>query len=187
MEQQICIDLPAWVAEEVDPRRRYGSDVDKMELAVRLAALNVRHGLGGPFGAAVFEEDTGRLVAVGVNRVLEHRCSTAHAEVVALMLAHAGLRTHRLDAAPPGRYALATSAQPCAMCCGAIVWAGISRLIVGARREDVETITGFDEGPVHPDWRGELERRRTTVVIDVLRDAACDALRAYRDAGGAVY
>jgi tRNA(Arg) A34 adenosine deaminase TadA len=158
-----------------------------MAVAVRLAAANVRHGLGGPFGAAVFEEETGRLVSVGVNRVLEHRCSTAHAEVVALMLAHAGLRTHRLDDGPACRYALATSAQPCAMCYGAIGWAGISRLIVGARREDVEAITGFDEGPLHPDWKRELERRGTTVVTDVLREAACDALRAYHDAGGAVY
>jgi tRNA(Arg) A34 adenosine deaminase TadA len=187
MEQQICIDLPSWVAEEVDPGRSYPSDDDKMAVAVRLAAANVRHGLGGPFGAAVFEEDTGRLVAVGVNRVLEHHCSTAHAEVVALMLAHARLGTHRLDDGPACRYALATSAQPCAMCYGAVGWAGISRLIIGARREDVEAITGFDEGPLHPDWKGELEKRGTTVVTDVLREAACDALRAYHDAGGAVY
>lgn len=187
MEKQICIGLPPWVAEEVDPGRSYRSDSEKMELAVRLAAANVRHGLGGPFGAAVFEEGTGRLVSVGVNRVLEHRCSTVHAEVVALMLAHAAVGQHRLDADPACRYVLATSAQPCAMCYGAVGWAGISRLIIGARREDVQNITGFDEGPLHPDWKTELERRGTTVVTDVLREAACAALRAYHEAGGAVY
>jgi tRNA(Arg) A34 adenosine deaminase TadA len=187
MENQLCINLPPWVADEIGPDRAYPSDSDKMGLAVRLAAANVRHGLGGPFGAAVFEEDTGRLVAVGVNRVLEHRCSTAHAEVVALMLAHATVGHHRLDAGPAAGYVLATSAQPCAMCYGAVGWAGISRLIIGARREDVQSITGFDEGPLHPDWKNELERRGTAVVTDVLREAACDALRAYHDGGGAVY
>ena len=59
-----------------------------MELAIALARENARRGSGGcPFGAAVFERDTGRLVAVGVNAVMASGLSLAHAEMLALALA----------------------------------------------------------------------------------------------------
>ena len=181
------IALPPWIDAAVDGATVCASDDAKMALAVRLATLNVEHGLGGPFGAAVFEQDSGRLVAVGVNRVLAHRCSVAHAEMVAIMLAQATLGCHTLAVGPARDYVLATSAQPCAMCYGALGWSGISRLLVGARREDVESITGFDEGPLPDDWRGGLERRGIAVVRDVLREQACEPLHRYRTAGGLVY
>ncbi len=50
---------------------------------------------------------------------------------------------------------LATSAQPCCQCYGATVWAGIDELLIGARAEDVEELTEFDEGPLP----GRLDRR----------------------------
>lgn len=181
------IALPPWIDAAVAPGLACPDDRDKMALAVRLAALNVEHGLGGPFGAAVFEAEGGRLVAVGVNRVLEHQCSVAHAEVVAIMLAQATLGCHTLADGPAAPYVLATSAQPCAMCYGALGWSGIGRLLIGARREDVESITGFDEGPLPDDWVGGLERRGIAVVRDLLREEACAPLRRYRDAGGRVY
>jgi tRNA(Arg) A34 adenosine deaminase TadA len=181
------IALPPWIDSAVDVRTVCAGDDDKMALAIRLAGLNVENGLGGPFGAAVFERQSGRLVAVGVNRVLEHRCSVAHAEMVAIMLAQATLGCHTLAQGPARHYVLATSAQPCAMCYGALGWSGISRLLIGARREDVESITGFDEGPLPDDWRGGLERRGIAVVRDVLREPACEPLHRYRAAGGPVY
>ena len=181
------IALPPWIDSAVDGATVCTGDEAKMALAVRLASLNVEHGLGGPFGAAVFEQASGRLVAVGVNRVVEHRCSVAHAEIVAIMLAQATLGCHTLANGPARDYVLATSAQPCAMCYGALGWSGISRLLVGARREDVESITGFDEGPLPDDWRAGLERRGIAVVRDLLRAEACEPLRRYRAAGGLVY
>ena len=181
------IALPAWIDTAVDGATVCSTDDAKMALAIRLAALNVEHDRGGPFGAAVFEQDSGRLVAVGVNRVLQHHCSVAHAEMVAIMLAQATLGCHTLAEGPARAYVLATSAQPCAMCYGALGWSGISRLLIGARREDVESITGFDEGPLPDDWVGGLERRGIAVVRDLLREEACAPLRRYRDAGGLVY
>jgi len=181
------IALPPWIDAAIDGATICSRDDDKMALAIRLAALNVEHDLGGPFGAAVFEQGSGRLVAVGVNRVLEHRCSVAHAEMVAIMLAQATLGCHTLAGGPAGRYVLATSAQPCAMCYGALGWSGITRLLIGARREDVEAITGFDEGPLPEDWQAGLERRGIAVVRDLLRNEACTPLHRYRAAGGLVY
>lgn len=60
-------------------------------------------------------------------------------------------------------------------------------LVIGARSEDVETLTEFDEGPLPADWIGELERRGIEVVRDVHRDLARDVLRAYGESGGERY
>ena len=62
-----------------------------MDLAVRLAARNIEEG-GGPFGAAVFEIETGRLVAPGVNQVVPLGSSLAHAEAMAIMIAQQVVR-----------------------------------------------------------------------------------------------
>jgi len=73
------------------------------------------------------------------------------------------------------------------MCLGALVWAGVDRLVFGARREDVERIAGFDEGPVHPAWMEQLTERGIQVVPDVLRQEACEVLRRYTEKGGTRY
>lgn len=173
--------LPDWVADVVDPARTFPADADKVALAVELSRLNVEHGSGGPFGAAVFGPDH-RVIAAGVNRVVPQNTSLAHAENMAYMLAQQHLQTFRLNAvlAP---VTLATSAQPCCQCYGATVWAGIDRLLIGARAEDVMELTPFDEGPLPADWAGELEKRGIAVVRDLHRDAACAVLRRYGEDG----
>ena len=187
---QVHLTLPAWVHEAVDAARAYPGDADKVMLAIALSARNVEEATGGPFGAAVFGPDD-RLLAIGVNRVVPQACSVAHAEMMAYMLAQG--RTQRLrlnrdaDDRPAGPITLATSAQPCCQCYGATVWAGIDRLLVGARSEDVEALTEFDEGPLPADWIGELNARGIEVVRDIERDAARAVLRAYGEGGGARY
>lgn len=177
--------LPTWVAGSVDFGRAYlGVDV-QIRLAIALADMNVRHATGGPFGAAVFAGN-GQLVAVGVNRVEPLKSSLAHAEIVALVAAQQRLGRARLNATG-GRYILATSAQPCCQCYGAIVWAGLDTLLIAARSADTETLAGFDEGPLPTDWAGELERRGVRVVRDLERDAACAVLARYRALGGKCY
>lgn len=177
--------LPAWVADGVDFARIYAGTGTQIRLAIALADLNVRHATGGPFGAAVFAGD-GRLVAVGVNRVEPLQSSLAHAEIVALVGAQQRVGRARLNA-DGGHYKLATSAQPCCQCYGAIVWAGLDTLLIAARAEDTETLAGFDEGPLPADWIGELTRRGVQVVRDLERDAARAVLTRYRAGGGARY
>jgi tRNA(Arg) A34 adenosine deaminase TadA len=175
---QIQLTLPPWIGDVADVNRRYETDEDRMALAVALARENVDRGGGGPFGAAVFNNHSGRLVAVGVNRVVPQHCSLAHAENMALMIAQQRLGRHRINE-DGGHYVLATSAQPCCQCYGATVWAGIDTLLIGARTEDVESLTEFDEGPLPADWAGELERRGIAVRRDILRDASRDVLADY--------
>ena len=187
---QIHLTLPAWVHDAIDVARSYDSDADKVALAIGLSKHNIEARSGGPFGAAVFGPDH-RILAVGVNRVLPQSCSVAHAETMACMLAQQRTQRARLnrdaDGNAVGSHVLATSAQPCCQCYGATVWAGIDRLLIGARSEDVETLAGFDEGPLPADWIGELERRGIAVVRDLHRDAARAVLRAYGESGGERY
>lgn len=177
--------LPLWVAGAVDFARTYADTHARIALAIELARLNVEHASGGPFGAAVFD-DTGGLVGVGVNRVESLRSSLAHAEIVALVAAQRRLGRARLNA-DGGRYTLACSSQPCCQCYGAIVWAGIDRLLIGARAVDTESLAGFDEGPLPADWARELERRGIEVVRDLARDAARAVLAAWAAGGGTRY
>lgn len=164
-----------------DMDRTCVDDDARIALAIELARRNVEHATGGPFGAAVFDED-GRVVAAGVNRVEPLQISLAHAEIVALVVAQRKLGRARLND-DGRRYTLATSAQPCCQCYGAIVWAGIDELLIGARSEDVEELTQFDEGPLPVDWIGELTRRHIAVRRDILRDQARDVLASYGATG----
>jgi tRNA(Arg) A34 adenosine deaminase TadA len=161
-----------------------------MAFVIRLAERNIATG-GGPFGAAVFEIETGLLVAPGVNLVVPLSCSLAHAEAIAILTAQQVWRTHDLGAHHVPAMELVTSAQPCIQCYGNLWWSGLRRLVIGATKDDVESITGFVEGPLGTDWRERLEQRPPlepiTVVTDVLRLEACRVLRLYRDTGGEIY
>ena len=186
----VSLSLPEWVFREVDAGQLYVGDEERIALAIRLANRNVEEKTGGPFGAAVFTRE-GKLVSVGVNRVVPQHCSVAHAEMMAYMLAQSRLGRFRLNEAAPGEapteYVLATSAQPCCQCYGATVWAGIGELLIGARSEDVEELSEFDEGPLPADWIGELAKRGVQVKRDILRDAARAVFVHYRAAGGVNY
>jgi tRNA(Arg) A34 adenosine deaminase TadA len=182
---QVHLTLPAWVHDEIDTGARYETDEQRVGLAIRLSGRNVELDTGGPFGAAVFDA-AGRVIAAGVNRVVPHNCSVAHAEMMAFMTAQARTQRHRLNE-DGQRYILATSAQPCCQCYGASVWAGIDEMLIGARSEDVEELTEFDEGPLPADWIGELQRRGVAVRRDILRDEARAVLAAYSARGGLMY
>jgi tRNA(Arg) A34 adenosine deaminase TadA len=182
---QTHLTLPAWIHSEVDAARLYPDDESKVALAIQLSHRNIELGSGGPFGAAVFNGE-GRLLAVGVNRVVPQTCSVAHAEMMAYMTAQSRTQRSRLNETGE-RILLATSAQPCCMCYGATFWAGIDELLIGASSADVMELTEFDEGPLPADWRGELERRGIAVREGVLRESARDVLRRYSQGGGKFY
>ena len=187
---QLHLTLPIWVHDAVDQARVYASDEDKVALAIELSRHNIEARSGGPFGAVVFGADD-RIIAIGVNRVLPQNCSLAHAETMAYMLAQQRAQRSRLNLGDMGErfgpITLATSSQPCCQCYGATFWAGIDRLLIGARSEDVMALTEVDEGPLPPDWIGELTRRGIEVVRDLHRDAARAVLSSYAAQGGSAY
>ena len=185
---KIVVDMPAWVEEEMARRPSVYPDLaDRVKLAVDLSRLNVEHDTGGPFGAAVFEEATGRLVSVGVNRVVPCSVSSAHAEFMASALAQQKLGTFDLGGAGLPAHQLVVNWRPCTMCFGAVIWSGVRSLALAGSGIAVEEITGFDEGPMMDNWVEELNRRGIQVLDDQNREAALEVFRFFRDSAKIVY
>lgn len=179
--------LPDWIEEFLpDPDRDYPTEEDRMQLVIELSRLNVEHGTGGPFGAGIFDLSTNRLLSPGVNLVTTANLSTAHAEMVAIMVAQQIVGHFDLGGSGRPPYELVASTEPCAQCFGATPWSGIRRLACGARDEDARSI-GFDEGPKMPDWPEALEERGISVVRDVCREEAAAVLQHYAASGGMIY
>ncbi len=157
-----------------------------MRFVVELASRNVKAETGGPFGAAIFETASGKLIAPGVNRVVPSNIPTAHAEVMAISIAGQMVGSFTLAAVGMPAAELVTSSEPCSMCFGAIPWSGVRKMIFGATAEDAEAI-GFDEGPKPENWIEALEERGIEVVAGFLAAEAGAALRAYGEGGYEVY
>lgn len=162
------------------------TDNERMALAVRLSEYQLKHSSGGPFGAIVCELESGKVVGVGVNRVVPESASIAHAEVLAWSGAQAYYKNYDLGSDAIPALGLYTSAQPCVACWGGLFWTGVSKLVCGATKQDVETLAGFNEGPVPTDWDISLQNAGIEVVSGVLREQACKVLKAY-GASGIVY
>lgn len=180
---EIRLKLPLWAGDFAPRGRVYESDANKMSLAISLSKLNIEYETGGPYGAAIFNMDSNELVAIGVNVVVPSKCSLAHAEIMAIMLAQQTLGTFDLSA-PSGRMELFTSVQPCVQCWGAMHWSGIRRLVYGATVHDVELLTGFDAWALPQDWEFDLEVAGIGVVHRVLQKEAREVLAQY---SGRVY
>jgi tRNA(Arg) A34 adenosine deaminase TadA len=179
------ITLPDWTAAFLQSQpATYPTIEDRMRLTIELSRLNIEHRTGGPFGAAVFDDQNGKLISVGVNVVVASRCSLAHAEMTAIALAQQTLATH--NPASKGMFQLVSSCQPCAMCLGTIGWSGMNSLVCGARGEDAEAV-GFDEGAKPADWVKQLQNRGIEVTLDILRAEAKAVLDTYKSANGIIY
>jgi tRNA(Arg) A34 adenosine deaminase TadA len=183
---EVRVLVPEWVRDVVDWDRAYVDDTAKARLAIRLSAENVARGTGGPFGAAVVEAATGRLVAVGMNRVVPLHSAVLHGEIVALMMAQRHVASFSLAAPGLATHELVTSCDPCAMCLGAILWSGVKRVVCAAAREDATRLR-FDEGPVFPASYAYLRDRGITFAHGVCREEAVAVLEEYRRRSGVIY
>ena len=182
------LDLPGWIQAELESQPAcWPSESDRMALVVQLSGMNFRKKSGGPFAAGVFEKNSGRLVSVGVNRVTENNCSCAHAEVMAISLAQRRLASWDLGAENLPTHQLVVNWRPCIMCYGALIWSGIRSLVVAGDGPQLEAITGFDEGPLGPDWKKGLEARGISVKTGLLQEDAVKVFRDFRDSGALVY
>jgi len=184
--RSLQITLPDWLDEVIDWHRRYASVEERMGVAIAGARENVLRRTGGPFGAAVFESESGRLVSIGVNSVTRLNNSVLHAEVLALMMAQQRVGRFSLGAGDQPAHELRTSCEPCAMCLGASLWSGVRRLVCGASRDDA-TALSFEEGPVFPESWAYLQRCGIEIVRDVMRPQAAEVLELYRASGGPIY
>src|SRR5882762_11211433 len=89
-----------------------------------------------PFGAVLV--DQGRKVLLEAeNGYMPARDGTAHAERLLATQACTSIDANILRSAT-----LYSSAEPCAMCAGAIYWAGIGRLVYGLSEHRLRDLTG---------------------------------------------
>ena len=187
-KNSLTLSLPEWIDDFL---KQYQfplvSNEERMRFVLKLTLQNIEKTTGGPFGAAVFERESGQLVSVGVNVVLNQGCSAAHAEMMAIMLAQQELGTHDLGIAELPEFQLVTSGKMCAMCLGSVVWSGVREVLASAQPEDVENIVGFDEGPAPADYDQQLEKRGISIIPSFLREEGCEVLQRYVDLEGVVY
>ena len=182
------LELPDWIDTFLTEFPKVISSMEnQMIFVLALTERNIREKTGGPFGAAVFERESGKLVSVGVNVVVRQNCSAAHAEMMALMLAQKKIGHYDLGDVRFPAHRLVTSGKMCAMCLGNVCWSGIKEVVSSAEPEDVEIITGFDEGPTPPDYNDQLKLRGINLVPELLREKGKQVLKLYVDQNGQVY
>ncbi len=182
----ISFQLPVWINDFFKEGKLYPTVYDRMDMVITASWNNVKEKTGGPFAAAVFEIDSGKIISLGVNLVTTGMLSILHAEIVAIAMAQKKLGSYDLGGEGMAGHELVASTEPCAMCLGAIPWSGVERVITGAKDEDAGEI-GFDEGPKVSDWPGALNSRGIEVIQNVKRMEAKAVLDEYIKQGGEIY
>ena len=137
----------------------------------RRAASHGNH----PFGAILVDQDQHVLIEAE-NSYMPTRDGTAHAD---RLLATQACTT--LSPAVLSKATLYSSAEPCAMCAGAIYWAGIGRLVYGLSEHRLRAVTGnHPENPTLDLPCREVFKRgqRATEVLGPLIEDEAEALHA---------
>ena len=124
------VEFECWGKEEFMSNDHRGFIEQAIELANQ-AKGNGNH----PFGALLVQD--GEVVLTAVNTVNTQNDITHHAE---LNLVSAASR--QFSASELAEMTLYTSTEPCAMCAGAIYWAGIRKVVYGCSANKVSRIAG---------------------------------------------
>ncbi|NMM63305.1 nucleoside deaminase [Clostridium sp. P21] len=141
-----------------------------MKKAIELSALAVEHG-NEPFGAVLVKDN--EIVYTNENQIYTATDPTFHAE--AGLIRRFCNETHIVDL---HEYTLYSSCEPCFMCCGAMVWTKLGRLVYGASDIDLCNLLGetgsrcsqivFENSPFKP-----------KVTAGILRDESLQVLEKY--------
>lgn len=139
------------------------TDEEYMEKALELAQKAASRG-EIPVGAVVVDKD-GKIIGEGFNRREELQSPTAHAEVLAIEQAAKTLHNRRLLDCT-----LYVTLEPCPMCAGAVMNAGLKRLVYGAFDDKngacASVATLFDEKFTHiPMVRSRVLKERCGEIL----------------------
>jgi tRNA(adenine34) deaminase len=108
-----------------------------------------------PIGAIIVMND--KIIARGYNQVETLNDSTAHAEIIALTSAFNFLGSKYLPDAT-----LYVTIEPCTMCCGALYWSKIGKLVYGSedpKNGGLSLLNSSSKKLLHP---------KTKIVKDIL-------------------
>jgi tRNA(Arg) A34 adenosine deaminase TadA len=153
-----------------------GPERDKFFLrrSFEVARRAVTHG-NHPFGAILVDQG-GNVLIEAENGYMPAHDGTAHAERLLATQACTTLSPDILRNAT-----LYSSAEPCAMCAGAIYWAGIGRLVYGLSEHRLRAVTGnHPENPTLDLPCREVFKRgqRPTEVIGPMLEDEAEAVHA---------
>ena len=130
-----------------------------MKKANELAKYSMENNKGGCFGCVIVKD--GEIVGQGYNTVTSDNDPTCHGEVNAIRNTCKNLNTFDLSGCE-----LYTSAYPCPMCLGAIMWSNIKTVYYGATPKDTSDI-GFRDNFMY-EWL-RLQKEETLKMIQIDR------------------
>ncbi|MFO7970018.1 MAG: nucleoside deaminase [Bacillota bacterium] len=142
-----------------------------MELAIIEAKKTMNKDLGGPFGALVIN-DKNEIISVASNTVLGDNDPTAHAEINAIRKATKKLGTHDLSGCT-----LYTTAYPCPMCLGAIIWSNIKKVYYGCIESDADEI-GFRDDFI---YKFIENKRKDISILDLEEKERSTCLKLFKE------
>jgi tRNA(Arg) A34 adenosine deaminase TadA len=137
-------------------------------------ARKAREGGDHPFGSVLADAGGNVLMEQGNGYTAEGHDRTAHAEKLLSSWAAKNLTLEQLR-----ECTLYTSAEPCAMCSGAIYWAGIGRVVYGLSEHRLRSVTGnHPENPTLdlPCREVFASGQRPTQVVGPLLEDEAEAL-----------
>jgi len=120
--------MPTAISTAMDKHEKYISE------CYQLAERSVHKG-NHPFGALLLLHD--QVVLKAENTIATDRDITRHAEMNLVSKA-----VQNLSVSDLGKAILYTSTEPCAMCTGAIYWAGIRNIVYGCSAQQLGKIAG---------------------------------------------
>jgi tRNA(Arg) A34 adenosine deaminase TadA len=124
-----------------------------------------------PFGAMLVAGN-GAVLAVAENSQISEEQVLAHAEINLLRRAVREFTPDVLEAST-----LYTSAEPCAMCAGAMFWSGVSRLVYGLSGDRLHRLSGYSPQMLVASARDVLARAgRQVEVIGPLFEAEAETI-----------
>jgi tRNA(Arg) A34 adenosine deaminase TadA len=149
-------------------------DLDEhfLRRSFEVARRALTHG-NHPFGAILVDQN-GNVLIEAENGYMPAHDGTAHAERLLATAACTSISPQVLKGAT-----LYSSAEPCAMCAGAIYWAGIGRLVYGLSEHRLRGVTGnHPENPTLDLPCREVFKsgQRTTEVVGPLLEDEAEAL-----------
>ena len=150
-----------------------------MHEAIIESEKNLKTGDGGPFGAVVVKNS--KIIGRGHNEVIKNNDPTCHGEVQAIRAACKKLGTYDLTGCE-----LYTSAMPCPMCLGAIIWANIKVVYYGNSAKDTAQI-GFRDDFIYRFIEGKCKDGEVLQLTQMLREEAIVAFEKYKEQNMTIY
>lgn len=147
-------------------------DEKYMRLAIEEAQKSLENG-GAPTSAVIVKDD--EVIATGWSMVGINMDPSGHSELEAIKSACKKLNTLSLEG-----YVMYSTIETCSMCLSCASWAGLSKIVFGAYKED------FPGNPYNiDDYHVERESKRMVPPIEVaggvLREECAALMKGYKD------